>query len=149
MALRGPPLRNPYSTLGLFASALNAVLITASVLGASEAETAIRAATAQPAATFLAYALYGVIPLIIWIAATYLIAPFLFKRTFIRKLLLSTRYVEGTWIENVRLTDGSIGTAVICIAPDDSTFSLSGKTYDDQGELSSSFVADYGAYIRA
>ena len=81
----------------------------------------------------------------LWIILYQFIMPRIISVPLIRKGILGRYYIEGTWIEAVRLPSKhpDRGLAIIDFQPYKDTFFLSGRTINQRGEVMSQFTAEF------
>ncbi len=83
---------------------------------------------------YLIVFVYISIPLVVWAIAVFLVLPPLLGKSWFRRWLLGSRYIEGYWFEwNHEQNGGRL--SVILIQPNSSKeyFAISGSRYDDRG----------------
>jgi hypothetical protein len=83
--------------------------------------------------------MYFAIPVSIWAVIVYALLPFAMEAPWFRRRILGRRYIEGTWVEKINESDGTVGITIIEIQPNGEYFTITGSRYDECGTLDVSF----------
>lgn len=73
------------------------------------------------------------------VALRYAIREWIVGNRHVRRLLLGSQYVEGTWVDTVRLEDGTEQLGITHVGPDGDGLRFTGRNFDTDGNHVGSF----------
>jgi hypothetical protein len=138
---------NPYSRFRLVSSTASAALIVAGlcVFGAPVVK-AVAETAGSGTSLWLALGASVVVLVVFWLALTEAIFPSLFRFNAVRKMVLGKYYIEGTWLQAERGTNGGHRLAVIDIQPAGRSFIFSGYALNQDLEIESNTLIEFSKF---
>jgi hypothetical protein len=78
---------------------------------------------------YLVMIIYALVPFLVWALVVYVILPLVLEKTFFRRFVLGTRYIEGTWFQWADEPDAKKSLSILEIQPNHDSFVITGVHY--------------------